>query len=132
MITQKVMPFFLTCSNLTRTENKCFQGQILSKFVQIRCYDVVFVKGYKMSPSLLKLDNHSKSYALSKFYTFDTFCVFNHLEQKFKYCEFGNLIKLVKFISFVVVLQMEQTWAHFVALNFLYLLESCLPKLSNV
>ena len=57
---------FLTCSSLTRIENKGFQGQTLSKFAQTKYYDVVFVKGYKMSPSLLQLDNHIKSYRLNK------------------------------------------------------------------
>ena len=39
-----------------------------------------------------------------------------------------NLRKLEKFISFVVVIQIEQTWAHFVALNIIYILVSCLTK----
>ena len=49
----------------------------------------------------------------------------------FKFCEMGNLSKLEKFISFVVVIQIEQTWAHFVALNILYILASCVTKIEH-
>ena len=76
MIIQKVMPLLVTFSVLTRRGNNYFQGQNLSKFVQLICYDVVFVKGYKMSASLLKLDTHIKSYEFYKILENPIFAVF--------------------------------------------------------
>ena len=49
--------------------------------------------------------------------------------QIINYCVLENWSKLRKFITFDVVIQIEQTWAHFVALNILYILVYCLTKI---
>ena len=55
----------------------------------------------------------------------------NILHLSIVFYKFYKSDKLAKFITFDVDIQFEQTWAHFAALNYLYIVESCLTKIEH-
>ena len=71
------MQLSYSVSFLTRTENGCFLGPILSKSAQTKYYGVDFVKTNILRPSLPKFEFPSSSYEFCKFSLLMAFAVIN-------------------------------------------------------